>query len=121
MFGHCLMQIVEGLRTALISSITTDSHKLILVIADGMVKGTGNTLTTPEICLVHDDFVVASQGIGLQSYVAIVDGQKHHNMAKVYSRFTIMMTLPSNSRSSNACPSSLSLDVATLLKLTMRN
>jgi chitin synthase len=43
---------VEGLRTTLDSLATTDypnSHKLILVIADGMVKGSGNTLTTPEI------------------------------------------------------------------------
>ena len=31
------------------------------------------------------DPVVASQGIELESYVAIVDGLKRHNLAKVYS------------------------------------
>ncbi|KAI6136128.1 glycosyltransferase family 2 protein [Pisolithus sp. B1] len=53
---------VEGLRTTLDSLATTDypnSHKLLLVIADGMVKGAGNTLTTPEICLsMMKDFII---------------------------------------------------------------
>lgn len=82
---------VEGLRTTLDSLATTDypnSHKLILVIADGMVKGAGNTLTTPEICLsMMTDFVVAPQDIEPHSYVAIADGHKRHNMAKVYAGF----------------------------------
>jgi len=82
---------VEGLRTTLDSLATTDypnSHKLILVIADGMVKGAGNALTTPEICLsMMTDFVVAPQNIEPHSYVAIADGHKRHNMAKVYAGF----------------------------------
>jgi len=31
------------------------------------------------------DPVVAPQGIELEPYVAIVDGRRRHNMAKVYS------------------------------------
>jgi len=55
-----------------------NSHKLILVIADGMVKGAGNTLTTLEIFLsMMTDFIVALQGIiEFQSCVAIMDGQR---------------------------------------------
>jgi chitin synthase len=82
---------VEGLRTTLDSLATTDypnSHKLILVIADGMVKGAGNTLTTPEICLtMMKEFVIPPAEVEPHSYVAIADGHKRHNMAKVYAGF----------------------------------
>lgn len=82
---------VEGLRTTLDSLATTDypnSHKVILVIADGMVKGSGNTLTTPEICLgMMKEFVIAPHEVEPHSYVAIADGHKRHNMAKVYAGF----------------------------------
>ncbi|THH30224.1 hypothetical protein EUX98_g3956 [Antrodiella citrinella] len=82
---------VEGLRTTLDSLATTDypnSHKLILVIADGMVKGAGNTATTPEIVVgMMKEFVVPSDQVEAHSYVAIADGHKRHNMAKVYAGF----------------------------------
>uniref|UniRef100_A0A0W0FKT0 chitin synthase n=1 Tax=Moniliophthora roreri TaxID=221103 RepID=A0A0W0FKT0_MONRR len=80
---------VEGLRTTLDSLATTDypnSHKLILVIADGMVKGAGNNLTTPEICLtMMKELVIPANEVEPHSYVAIADGHKRHNMAKVYA------------------------------------
>jgi hypothetical protein len=82
---------VEGLRTTLDSLSTTDypnSHKVILVIADGMVKGSGNSLTTPEIVLgMMKEFVVPPSEVEPLSYVAIADGHKRHNMAKVYAGF----------------------------------
>lgn len=82
---------VEGLRTTLDSLATTDypnSHKLILIIADGMVKGAGNDLTTPEICLtMMKEFVIDPADVEPHSYVAIADGHKRHNMAKVYAGF----------------------------------
>ncbi|KAJ3546178.1 hypothetical protein NM688_g5541 [Phlebia brevispora] len=78
---------VEGLRTTLDSLATTDypnSHKLILVIADGMVKGAGNTMTTPEICLsMMKELITDPTDVEAHSYVAIADGHKRHNMAKV--------------------------------------
>ena len=82
---------VEGLRTTIDSLATTDypnSHKLILVIADGMVKGAGNALTTPDICLsMMKDFVIPPDEVQSHSYNAIADGRKQHNMAKVYAGF----------------------------------
>lgn len=82
---------VEGLRTTLDSLSTTDypnSHKVILVIADGMVKGSGNSLTTPEIVLgMMREFVVQPADVEPQSYVAIADGHKRHNMAKVFAGY----------------------------------
>lgn len=81
----------EGLRTTLDSLATTDypnSHKLILVIADGIVKGAGSDMSTPDICLsMMKEFVVPPEEVEGNSYVAIADGFKRHNMAKVYAGF----------------------------------
>ena len=81
----------EGLRTTLDSLATTDypnSHKLILIIADGVVKGEGNNMTTPEICIsMMKEFVIEPEDVEAHSYVAIADGHKRHNMAKVYAGF----------------------------------
>jgi chitin synthase len=82
---------MKGLRTTLDSLATTDypnSHKVILVIADGMVKGAGNEMTTPEICLtMMKDFVIPPHEVEPQPYIAIADGHKRRNMAKVYAGF----------------------------------
>lgn len=95
--GHaiCLVtaysESVEGLRTTLDSLATTDypnSHKVIMVIADGMVKGSGNALPTPDIVLsMMKELVVPPDEVEAHSYVAIADGHKRHNMAKVYAGF----------------------------------
>lgn len=81
----------EGLRTTLDSLATTDypnSHKLILVIADGIVKGAGSDMSTPDICLsMMKEFVTPPEEVEGNSYVAIADGYKRHNMAKVYAGF----------------------------------
>ena len=82
---------VEGLRTTIDSLATTDypnSHKVILVIADGMVKGSGNNLTTPEIALgMMRDLIVPAEDVEAHSYVAIADGHKRHNRAKIFAGF----------------------------------
>ncbi|KAF7374818.1 Glycosyltransferase family 2 protein [Mycena sanguinolenta] len=83
----------EGLRTTLDSLATTDypnSHKVILIIADGMVKGAGNEMTTPEICVsMLKDTVTGSdfETVPAHSYVAVADGHKRHNMAKIFAGF----------------------------------
>lgn len=81
----------EGLRTTLDSLATTDypnSHKFLLVIADGIVKGDGSDLSTPDICLsMMKDLIVPAEDIEGHSYVAIADGAKRHNMAKIYAGF----------------------------------
>jgi chitin synthase len=81
----------DGLRTTLDSIATTDypnSHKLILVICDGMIKGEGEDITTPEICLgMMKDHAVLPHEVEAFSYVAVASGSKRHNMAKIYSGF----------------------------------
>ena len=82
---------IEGLRTTLDSLSTTNypnSHKLLLVIADGIVKGADSDVSTPDICLsMMKDLVVPPEEVEGYSYVAIADGSKRHNMAKVYAGF----------------------------------
>ena len=68
-----------------------------------MVKGAEITLMTLGLCLsMTTDFVVAPQGVGSHSSVAIADG--HKGQKTFTPDFTIMMTLPSNTRSNNGCP-----------------
>ena len=81
----------EGIRTTLDSIAMTDypnSHKCIVVICDGIIKGKGESVSTPDACLsmlkdhsIHPDMVEAF------SYVAVSSGSKRHNMAKIHCGF----------------------------------
>ncbi|KAI9741081.1 MAG: Chitin synthase, class 3 [Cirrosporium novae-zelandiae] len=81
----------EGIRTTLDSIATTDypnSHKTILVICDGIIKGKGEDLSTPEIALsMMKEHAVLPDEVQAFSYVAVASGSKRHSMAKVYSGF----------------------------------
>ena len=80
-----------GVRSTLNSIAMTDypnSHKVILVICDGIIKGRGETLSTPDIVLsMMKDHTIPPQDVPAFSYVAVASGSKRHNMAKVYSGF----------------------------------
>ena len=81
----------EGLRTTLDSVATTDypnSHKVILVVCDGVIKGKGEDLSTPEIVLsMMGDQAILPEDVQAFSYVAVASGSKRHNMAKIYAGF----------------------------------
>ena len=81
----------EGLRTTLDSIATTDypnSHKTILVVCDGLIKGKGEELSTPEIVLsMMGDHAVLPEDVQAFSYVAVASGSKRHNMARIYAGF----------------------------------
>ena len=81
----------EGIRTTLDSIATTDypnSHKAMLVVCDGMIKGKGEDLSTPEIVLsMMGDHAILPEDVQAFSYVAVSSGSKRHNMAKVYAGF----------------------------------
>lgn len=87
----CYSEDEVGLRTTLDSIATTDypnSHKLIVVICDGIIKGSGNDRTTPDIVLdMMEDFVIPKEQVTAYPYVAIAVGAKRHNMAKIYAGF----------------------------------
>ncbi|WPK27736.1 hypothetical protein PUMCH_005134 [Australozyma saopauloensis] len=81
----------EALRTTMDSVANTDypnSNKLLVVICDGLIKGSGNDRSTPEIALdLMTDFCVPKEEVKAHSYVAVALGSKRHNMAKVYAGF----------------------------------
>lgn len=81
----------EGIRTTLDSIATTDypnSHKVIVVICDGMIKGHGEKISTPDVCLgMLKDHTIPPDQVQAFSYVAVATGSKRHNMAKVYCGF----------------------------------
>ncbi|KAH7145360.1 chitin synthase 4 [Dactylonectria estremocensis] len=80
-----------AIRTTLDSIAITDypnSHKVIVVICDGMIKGKGEMTSTPDACLgMIKDNTVTSEMVQPLSYVAVASGAKRHNMAKVYCGF----------------------------------
>ena len=87
----CYSEDEAGLRTTLDSLATTDypnSHKLLFVICDGLIKGSGNERQTPDIVLdMVENFVVPREDVKPHSYIAVASGTKRHNMAKVYAGF----------------------------------
>ncbi|KAJ5555679.1 hypothetical protein N7535_008113 [Penicillium sp. DV-2018c] len=87
----CYSEGEEGIRSTLDSLALTDypnSHKTILVICDGIIKGKGEEFSTPDIVLgMLKDPVVPMDEVQPYSYVAVATGSKRHNMAKVYTGF----------------------------------
>jgi chitin synthase len=61
-----------------------DKRKLIMVICDGMIVGSGNDRPTPRIVL---DILGADPNLDPEplSFVSLGEGAKQHNMGKVYS------------------------------------
>ncbi|KAI8920254.1 chitin synthase-domain-containing protein [Powellomyces hirtus] len=71
----------EGLRNtmeSLASTIYSDDHKLIFIVADGLITGSGNEKSTPDIIL---DMLEMDQNWPLPPRP---HGAKRHNMAQVY-------------------------------------
>ncbi|RKO95473.1 fungal chitin synthase, partial [Caulochytrium protostelioides] len=62
-----------------------DDYKLLFIIADGMVTGSGETRSTPEILLsmIELDENWSSAPIPMP-YLAVAEGAARENMAKVY-------------------------------------
>jgi len=83
----------EGIRCTLNSLATTtypDKKQLIFVIADGIITGSGNDRSTPDICV---SMIVEDPKLGKaepKSYFAIADGAKQHNMARAHAGYYIV-------------------------------
>ncbi|KAI9279273.1 chitin synthase-domain-containing protein [Sporodiniella umbellata] len=87
----CYSEGEEGLRTTLDSLANTDypnSHKLLLVICDGVITGSGNAKSTPDIVLsMMKEDTIPRSNVQAHSYIAIADGFKRHNKAKVFAGY----------------------------------
>ncbi|KAF9425390.1 Chitin synthase, class 3 [Podila epigama] len=91
MLVTCYSEGMDGLRATCDSLANTSypsTHKLLLIIADGIIRGENEDKTTPDICLdMMTDFIVPREEVEPQSYIAIADGSKRHNMAKIYAGY----------------------------------
>ncbi|KAJ3115915.1 Chitin synthase, class 3 [Phlyctochytrium bullatum] len=91
MLVTCYSEGKEGIRNTLESLASTqypDSHKLLFVIADGLITGAGNAESTPEAIISmmrFDNPLFAAPEP--KSYLAIAHGVKQHNMAQVYAGY----------------------------------
>jgi chitin synthase len=88
----CYSEGEQGIHNTLDSLASTtyqDNHKLIFVIADGIIRGEGNSRYTPDIIcgLMQEDRTLPRPQP--QSYIAIASGEKQHNMAKVHAGYYI--------------------------------
>ncbi|KAJ9475603.1 putative Chitin synthase 3 (putative) [Pseudozyma hubeiensis] len=78
----------DGISTTLTSLAETeysDQRKLLFVVADGMVTGSGEAMSTPDVCV---SLLEADPRFGTpipMSFVSIAAGKKEHNMAMVYA------------------------------------
>ncbi|KAI8844766.1 chitin synthase-domain-containing protein [Chytridium lagenaria] len=88
MLVTCYSEGSDGLRTtfdSLASTTYNAKNKLLFIIADGLITGSGNEKSTPELIL--DMLELDShwpKNPEPQSYLAIASGSKRHNKAKVY-------------------------------------
>ncbi|KAI8393502.1 chitin synthase-domain-containing protein [Radiomyces spectabilis] len=88
MLVTCYSEGEEGLRTTMDSLAETTyskKHKIFFVIADGMITGAGETKSTPDIVVSMMDLDPTMSNPKASSYLAIADGEKQLNMAKVYA------------------------------------
>jgi chitin synthase len=87
----CYSENMEGIRATVESLSQTsypDDRKLLFLIADGIITGSGETLSTPDQCLSLISFNPNRPDLQhpeAQSYIAVANGTKMHNCAKVYA------------------------------------
>ncbi|KAI9302725.1 chitin synthase-domain-containing protein [Cunninghamella echinulata] len=85
----CYSENTEGIRAtveSLSSTLYPDDRKLLFLIADGIITGHGETMSTPDMCLeliTFDNPAMATPEA--KAYIAVATGSKQYNMAKVYA------------------------------------
>ncbi|KAJ2720881.1 hypothetical protein GGI07_004326 [Coemansia sp. Benny D115] len=75
---------IRGTCDSLCATDFSDSRKLLFIVADGIIKGSGNDRTTPDICIDLIEQEESFRDPEPCSYLAVAAGSKQHNMAKVY-------------------------------------
>ncbi|KAI8380967.1 chitin synthase-domain-containing protein [Radiomyces spectabilis] len=85
----CYSENTEGIRATVESLSATeypDDRKLLFLIADGIITGSGETRSTPDMCLDLITFDNPEMKLAeAKSYIAVAAGAKQHNCAKVYA------------------------------------
>lgn len=88
MLVTCYSEGEASLRTTLESLAATEyepKYKMFFIIADGIIKGEGEDHSTPDLVINMLTIAPEMRNPIPCSYIAIADGEKQHNMAKVYA------------------------------------
>lgn len=83
----CYSEGRDGLKNTLDSlckQVYGYDHKLIIVISDGEITGSGNDMSTPDTVLDLSD---VDRNVEPKSYVSLTHGSKRYNRAKVYAGY----------------------------------
>ncbi|CAG8591390.1 12997_t:CDS:2, partial [Dentiscutata heterogama] len=81
----CYSEDEVGIRCTCESMAATeypDDRKLLFLICDGIIIGSGNEKSTPDICVGLMELEPEFSDPQPQSYIAVAAGSKQHNMAK---------------------------------------
>lgn len=87
----CYSENTEGIQGTVESLSATDypdDRKLLFLIADGIITGHGETMSTPDMCLSlinFDDSTPDMKNPEPMPYIAVAVGAKQFNCAKVYA------------------------------------
>ncbi|KAH8556986.1 chitin synthase [Umbelopsis sp. PMI_123] len=88
MLVTCYSEGIHSIKTTMDSLAETHysrRHKLFIVIADGLITGSGESQSTPDMVLSMMDLDPLSVNPKPCYYQAIADGEKQLNRAKVYA------------------------------------
>lgn len=83
----CYSEDYDALKLTLDSLAATEYNedfKMLVVIADGIITGSGNAKSTPDILLDMIELDRNWDAPTPMSYLAVSDGSRQHNMAKAY-------------------------------------
>lgn len=86
----CYSEGEVGIRTTCESLAATDypdKRKLLFLICDGIITGSGNLKSTPDICIEMMELIPEFENPQPMSYIAIGEGAKQNNTAKVYAGY----------------------------------
>ncbi|OLY81541.1 Chitin synthase 7 [Smittium mucronatum] len=75
---------IKGTCDSLCLTDYSNSRKLLFMVADGILKGSGNDRTTSDICIgliEQEEMFLDPESV---SYIAVASGSKQYNEAKVY-------------------------------------
>ncbi|KAI0239980.1 hypothetical protein L0F63_001637 [Massospora cicadina] len=77
-------QLMHTTVESLVDTNFSDDKKLLFIVTDGIITGSGNNMLTPDICLSMLMVDPAFDDPKPQSYISVAAGYKRHNCSKVY-------------------------------------
>ncbi|KAJ3139732.1 hypothetical protein HK101_003621, partial [Irineochytrium annulatum] len=78
---------IKSTLDSLAATTYPDKRKLLFIVADGLITGSGNDKSTPDIIIDMMELDPSLPEAVPQSYIAIAEGAKQHNMAYAHAGY----------------------------------